>query len=83
MQKKSQAHKALSLLLKREGAPNTMVMDGSKEQVLNLFHHKCQQAGLHVKQTEPHTPWSNAAEVAIRELKRGTGCEMIQSHVPK
>jgi hypothetical protein len=70
---RKQAHKALWLLLQQEGVPNTMVMDGSKEKVLGLFQHKCRQAGLHGKQTEPHSPWSNAAEGAIRELKQGTG----------
>jgi hypothetical protein len=68
MQKELQAHEAPSLLLQREGVPNTMVMDSSKEQVLSLFSHKCRQAGSHVKQPEPHTPWSNAVEGAIREL---------------
>jgi hypothetical protein len=69
MQKKLQAQKALWLLLQWEGVPNTMVMDGLKEQVLGLFCHQCREAGSHVKQTEPHTPWSNAAKGAIQELK--------------
>ena len=38
---------------------------------------------MHVKQTEPHTPWSNACEGAIRELKKGTGREMLRSGAPK
>ena len=72
MKKKSEAHEALSLLHQREGVPNVMVMDGSKEQLLGKFCHKCRQAGSHVKQTEPYTPWSNAAEGAIREVRCGT-----------
>ena len=36
MSKKSQAHEGLSLLLQREGAPNSMIMDGAKEQVMVL-----------------------------------------------
>jgi hypothetical protein len=83
MQKKLQAHEAPSLLLQWEGVPNMMVMNGSKEQILSFFCHKCQQAGSHVKQTEPHTPWSNAVEGAIQELKWGTGCKMVWSHAPK
>ena len=83
MKKKSEAHEALSLLHQREGVPNVMVMDGSKEQLLGKFHHKCRQAGSHVKQTEPYTPWSNAAEGAIREVKRGAGREMVRSRAPK
>ena len=83
MEKKSQAHEALSLLHQREGVPNVMIMDGAKEQVAGLFRKKCRQAGSHVKQTEPYTPWSNAAEGAIRELKKGVGRKMIRSKAPK
>ena len=32
-----------------------------------------------VKQTEPHTPWSNAAECTIQELKCGAGQKMAKS----
>jgi hypothetical protein len=69
MASKSQAHEALSLFHQREGVPNIMVMDSSKKQLLGKFGHKCQQAGLHIKQIESYTPWLNAAEGAIRELK--------------
>ena len=60
-----------------------MVMDGALEQVQGKFRRKCRQATVHVKQTEPHTPWSNAAESAIRELKHGLGREMVQSSAPR
>jgi hypothetical protein len=83
MAKKSQAHEGLSLLLQREGAPNTMIMDGAKEQVMGMFRHKCREAVIRVKQTEPYTPWSNAAEAAIRELKKGVGRQMVRSRAPK
>jgi len=83
MAKKSQAHEGLSLLLQREGAPNTMIMDGAKEQVMGMFRRKCREAGIRVKQTEPYTPWSNAAESAIRELKKGVGRQMVRSKAPK
>lgn len=36
-----------------------------------------------MKQTESHTPWSNGAESAIRELKRGNGRQMVRSGAPK
>ena len=83
MKKESQAHEALSLLHQRVGVPNVMVMDGSKTQTLGTFRHKCRQAGSHVKQTEPYTAFSNAAEGCIRELKRGTGRNMVRSGAPK
>ena len=83
MERKSQAHEALSLLHQREGVPNIMIMDGSREQVMGQFRKKCRQAGSHVKQTEPHSQWSNAAEGSIRELKKGVGREMVRSQAPK
>ena len=83
MRTKSEAHEALSLLHQREGVPNVMVMDGAKEQIMGTFRKKCRQAGSHVKQTEPYTPWSNAAESTIRELKKGLGREMVRSGAPK
>ena len=73
MQRKSQAHEALSLLAQREGVPPALVMDNAKEQIMGEFRRKAREMGCHVKQTEPYTPWSNAAEAAIREVKRGTG----------
>ncbi|KAI2509582.1 Reverse transcriptase (RNA-dependent DNA polymerase) [Fragilaria crotonensis] len=83
MKLKSEAHEGLSLLFQREGVPNTMIMDGALEQVKGMFRKKCREAGVHVKQTEPHSPWSNAAEAAIRELKKGVGRQMVRSGAPK
>jgi hypothetical protein len=83
MKKKSEAHEALSLLLQREGVPNTMIMDGALEQQKGKFCKKCREVDSRVKQLEPHTPWSNAAESAIRELKRGFGRQMVRSGAPK
>ena len=83
MKKKSEAHEGLSLLLQREGVPNTFMMDGSKEQTLGEFRKKCRVAGARVKQTEPHSPWSNQAEAAIREQKKGVGRQMVRSRAPK
>ncbi|KAI2502051.1 Reverse transcriptase (RNA-dependent DNA polymerase) [Fragilaria crotonensis] len=83
MSKKSMAHEGLSLLFQREGVPNTIIMDGAREQTMGLFRKKCREVSVHVKQTEPHTPWSNAAEAAIRELKKGVGRQMVRSRAPK
>ena len=83
MQKKSDAVHALDLLLHREGAPEKMIMDGSKEQTLGKFKKTCQDAKIHVKQTEPHSPWQNAAEGGIRELKKASGRKMVRAGAPK
>ena len=83
MKKKSEAHEVLSLLLQCEGVPNTMIMDGALEQLKGKFHKKCREVDSCVKQLEPHTPWLNAAESVIRELKHGFGWQMVRSGAPK
>jgi hypothetical protein len=47
------------------------------------FRKKLRDDGCHVHQTEPYTPWSDRAELAIRELKRKTRKQMMKSHSPK
>jgi hypothetical protein len=69
MAKEKDAHDALSLLFHWDGIPNVMVMDGAKAQIRVDFRRKLREAGCHIKQTDPHTPTSNAAEGSIRELK--------------
>jgi transposase len=83
MKRKGDAHEALSLLFHRDGVPPAMVMDGSKEQTLGDFRRKLKEADCHLRQTEPYSPWMNAAESAIRELKRGVSRKMIRTRSPK
>ena len=83
IQKKSDAHHALSLLFARDSVPPCIIVDGSKEQMQDDFRRKARQADCHIRAVEPHSPWSNAAEAAIRELKRGVGRKMIKSGAPR
>ena len=83
IQKKSDAHHALSLLFARDSVPPCIIVDGSKEQMQDDFRRKARQADCHIRAVEPHSPWSNAAEAAIRELKRGAGRKMIMSGAPR
>jgi hypothetical protein len=69
MAKEKDAHEALLLLFHRDGVPNVMLMDGAKAHIQGGFRRKLREAGCHIKQTEPHTTKSNAAEGSIRELK--------------
>ena len=73
MAKRSQAHETLSLLFQHEGVPDIMSMAGAREQIFGEFRRKFREAGCHKKQTEPYSPWQNAAEGTIRELKKGVG----------
>ncbi len=72
MTRKGEAHETLSLLFHRDGVPLTMVFDGSKEQCQGDLKRKLCKADCHARQTEePYSPWQQAAEGCIRELKRG------------
>jgi hypothetical protein len=50
---------------------------------MGMFRRECQKAGIRVRLTEPYTPWSNAAEAAICELKKGAGRQMVRLKAPK
>jgi hypothetical protein len=47
MKKKSKAHETLSLLLKCDGAPTSLVSDGVKEETLGEFCCKAREANIH------------------------------------
>ena len=83
MRLKSEAHETLSLLHKRDGVPNVMIMDSSKEQTLGEFLWKHREVGTHLCQLEPDTAKSNATEGEIRELKKGSGRDMICERSPR
>jgi hypothetical protein len=83
MKKESESHESLSLIFKRDGVPNVVVMDGAKAQIEGKFRRKLRDAGCHIKQTEPHTQSSNMGEGVVRELKRGVGRQMLRSGCPK
>ena len=83
MKRKGEAHETLSLLFKRDGVPPVMIMDGSNEQTKGDFARKLKEADCHRRQTEPYSPWMNAAEGCIRELKRGSSRKMLKTRSPK
>ena len=58
-------------------------MDGSKEQTQGEFARKCEEADCLTSQTLPYSPWMNAAERGIKELKRAAARTMVAKKVPK
>jgi len=80
---KGEAHETLSLLFHRDGVPPAMVTDGSKEKTLGDFRRKLREADCHPGVTEPYSPWQQAAEGCIREVKRGSSRKMISMGSPK
>jgi hypothetical protein len=83
MTRKGEAHETLSLLFHRDGVPPTMVFDSSNKQCKDDFKRKLSKADCHARQTEPYSPWQQAAEGCIRKLKRGVSHEMIKTGSPK
>jgi hypothetical protein len=69
---KSDVHEGLSLLFKRDGVPPKIIVDGSKEQTKGIFQKKMREADYWMKQTEPYSPWQNAA-----------GRKMVKTQTPK
>ena len=83
MASRSEAHKTLSLLFVRDGVPPTYICNNAKEMIQGKFSEKLKDTACHLKQFEPYTPWSNAAEREINELKKGAGCKLLKSREPK
>ncbi len=83
MTRKGEAHETLSLLFYRDGVPPTMVFDGFKEQCQRDFKRKLCKADCHARQTEPYSPWLQATEGCIRELKWGVSHKMIKTGSPR
>ena len=83
MKLKSEAYKALSLLFQQDGVPHAVTCGNAKEMVLFEFKRKLKEASCHFKQTESFTPWSNAAEREIKELKKGSSRKLIKSCTPR
>jgi hypothetical protein len=79
MTRKGEAHETLSLLFHCDGVPPTMVLDGLKEQTKGDFKRKLHEADCHARQTEPYSPWQQAAEGCIRKLKCGVSHKMIKT----
>jgi hypothetical protein len=83
LRSKGDAHLALDHVFRTTGVPNTLICDGSKEQILGTFKQKCRDAGVNLHPTEPYSPWSDLAEGYIRELKKKSRRRMCAGKVPK
>ena len=73
----------MSLLLARDGVPPVCICNNTKELIQGKFHQKLKDATCHLKKLDSYTPWSNAAEREIKELKKVVGHKMLRSRTPK
>ena len=46
--------------------------------IQSKFHQKLNDAACHLKQLEPFTLWSNAAERGMKEIEKGSGYKVLQ-----
>jgi hypothetical protein len=83
LKQKGEAHEALLLMYKHDGVPPKMILDGSKEQVKGVFRRELKEVNCHVHVTEPYSPWQQASEGCIHELKRGVSRKNDQDWCPK
>ena len=60
-----------------------IICNNIKEMILDKFYRKLKEASCHLRQTEPFTPWSNAAEREKKELKQGYVRKLIKWGIPK
>ena len=83
MASRNEPDETLSLLFARYGVPPACICDNAKDMGQGKFHQKLKDAACHLKQLEPYTPWSNAAEKELKKLKKGAGHKLLQSRAPK
>jgi hypothetical protein len=60
-----------------------MVFDGLKEQCKGDFKRKLCKADCHARKTEPYSPWQQAAEGCIHELKCRVSHKLIKTGSPR
>ena len=83
MASRSETHETLLLLFVKDGVAPTCICDNAKEMIKGKFSQKLKEAAYHLKQLEPYTLWSNAAEREIKDLKKGAGCKLLRYRTPK
>jgi hypothetical protein len=83
LKQKGEAHEALSLMFKHDGIPPKMILDSLKDQVEGVFRLKLKEVNCHMRVTEPYSPWQQAAEGCICEIKHGVSHKMIRTSAPK
>ena len=83
MKLKSEAGYALAEFIQDVGIPASLHTDDVKELNLGTWRKIRLDHAIKQMQTEPHSPWQNHAEGAIRELKKQARCLMQWSKSPK
>jgi hypothetical protein len=85
MARKADAGLALKAFIMELGVPDSLTIDGSKEQNSKgtEFMKSCRRNDIRVTRTEPERPNQNPAEGVIREVRRRWFRTMIRKRVPR
>ena len=73
---------AVKNMFKTRGVPNSLIMDGAREQVYGETRRLCQQASCVIKELEKETQWANRAELHIGLAKKAMYRSMKRAHSP-
>jgi hypothetical protein len=52
------------------GVPTTLISDNAPEEVMGKARKTCRKYRIQQRTVVPHSPWQNAAEASIREVKK-------------
>lgn len=71
LKKESDASEALNEFIQSVGVPKELTSNGARAETQGEFGKVIKEYRIKQRTTEPHSPWQNRAESAIREIKRG------------
>ena len=83
MSLKSEAGYALKEIIHDLGIPKRIHTDDAKELTMGTWKKTCQEHGIIMSNTEPHSPWQNRTEGVIKEFKRHTQRFMSRTRTTK
>jgi hypothetical protein len=82
MTARSDVSKAIKLFAKEIGAPDAIVCDAAREQILKEVRTFCTKMGTALRVLEEDTPWANRAELYIGLVKEAPRKDMKESDCP-
>ena len=83
MKLKSDAHDSLSLLFQRDGVPQKMIMDCSKEQSLGRFKKEMPGCGLSHQANRTLVFMAKCCQRCHQRTEKAAGRKMVRAGVPK
>ena len=73
----------LMSLIQDVGIPQTLISDGGKELIYGRARDTCTEYRINQRYTVPYSPWQNAAEGSVREIKKGTRRKLRYTGAPR